>query len=243
MTRIVLQPLIAPCQEDPRPEDRSPWPVSLSGRAREACHVERSRDTRPRGPWQFLGTVFVLLLLGGLQQGCRQPNSPARMAALDSLIRVADSMALRLDAIDTLPLLYMDSVFKTQRTELEACFSDTLQRDTGMVAGNFYRAMYKSLPRALGNREFRRSVEESRKKLKDLQRDASKGIWSEEEELAFYEQERLIMAELSHGITVIENSAATSMREWENGHVLVDSVLAARRAKSTGVRSHAPTAN
>ena len=175
-------------------------------------------------------TVFVLLLLGGVHQGCRQPNNPARVLALDSLVRMADSLAMQLDAIDSVPLLRMDSVFNTQRAELEAYFSDTLQRDTGMVAGNYYRAMYKSLPRALGNRrEFRRSIEESRKKLKDLQRDASKGIWSEEEELAFYEQERLIMSELARSTSVIMNSTATSLREWENGHVIVDSVLAARR--------------
>lgn len=180
------------------------------------------------------GTVFVLLLLGGVQQGCRQPNNPARVLALDSLVRVADSLAMRLDAIDSVPLLHMDSVFNTQRAELEAYFSDTLQRDTGLVAGTYYRAMNKSLPRALGNRrEFRRSVEESRSKLKDLHRDATKGIWPEEQELVFYEQERLIMVELAKSTTVIENSAATAMREWDKGHVLVDSVLAMRRRTST----------
>ncbi|MEO8066335.1 MAG: hypothetical protein ABI599_01455 [Flavobacteriales bacterium] len=176
------------------------------------------------------GTVFVLALLGGLQQGCRQPNNPARVAALDSLIRAADSLAFRLDAMDTIALLRMDSVFKTQRDDLKAYFSDTLQRDTGLVAGIYYRAMNKSLPRALGSRsEFRRSVEESRSKLRDLHRDAAKGIWPEEQELAFYEQERLIMSELTHSATVIENSAATCAREWAKGHALVDSVLAVRR--------------
>lgn len=176
------------------------------------------------------GTVFVLLLLGGLQQGCRQANNPGRVLALDSLIHVADSLAARLDAIDTVALLRIDSVFGTQRMELEAYFNDTLQRDTGIVLGNYYRAMNKSLPRAVSNRrEFRRSVEESRTKLKDLHRDATKGIWPEEQELVFYEQERLIMAGLAHSTTVIEKSAATSTREWEKAHALVDSILAARR--------------
>lgn len=180
------------------------------------------------------GTAFVLVLLGGLQQGCRQPNDPARVASLDSLIRAADSLAFRIDAMDTTALLHMDSVFKTQRDDLKAYFSDTLQRDTGLVAGIYYRAMNKSLPRALASRrEFRHALEESRNKLRDLHRDATKGIWPEEQELAFYEQERLIMSELTHRAAVIENSSATCLREWTKGHALVDSVLSERRRVNT----------
>ena len=176
------------------------------------------------------GTLLVLVLLGGLLQGCRQPNNPARVLALDSLIRTADSLAMRLDAIDTVPLLHMDSVYKMQLALPEASFKDTLQRDTALVVGNYFRAMKKSLPRALSERrESRRAVEESRSKLRDLHEDATKGIWTEEQELGYFEEERMIMAGLSHSTTVIEKSAATCIREWEKGHVIVDSVLAARR--------------
>lgn len=174
--------------------------------------------------------IFVVALLGSLSQGCHQPNNPKRLLSIDSLVVVVDSLADRLDAIDTLPLLHMDSVFTTQRGELEAYFTDTLQRDTALVAGKYYRAMYKSLPRAVNNRRaFRKAVEESRKQLTDLRRDASKGIWKEEEELAFYERERLIVFDLYKSTEVIEKSAATSFREWESGHQLVDSLLTTRR--------------
>jgi hypothetical protein len=177
-----------------------------------------------------LGIVFVLLTVGGLLQSCQRPNDPARMVALDSLIRTADSLAMRLDAIDTVALARMDSAFHLQRDGLEAIFTDTLQRDTALIVGNYYRAMKKSVNRALiDRRNYRAAVEVSRKQLRDLHRDASKGIWPEDKELAYYEQERIILKELVHSTAVVEKSLGTAQREWERGHAMADTLLARRQ--------------
>lgn len=177
-----------------------------------------------------LGTLLVLLFLGGTQQSCRRPNDPKRVTAIDSLIKVADSLALRLDAIDTTALAHMDSTFEQQRDELETLFKDTLQRDTALIAGNYYRAMNRSLNRALNDRRgYRAAIEESRTKLRDLQKDASKGLWPEDQEVAFFEQEKIILTDLVKRAEIVERSLGTAQREWQNGHALVDTLLARKR--------------
>lgn len=177
-----------------------------------------------------LGIVTVVLVLGTFNQGCRRPNDPQRVTAIDSLINVADSLADRLDAIDTSALMVMDSTFEKQRDALEALFKDTLQRDTALIAGNYYRAMNRSLNRALNDRRgYRVAIEESRTKLRDLHKDASKGLWPEDQEVAFFEQEKIILTDLMKRTEIVERSLGTAQREWQNGHAVVDTLLARKR--------------
>lgn len=167
----------------------------------------------------------LLALLSVTGQGCND-RDPGKVAAIDSLLRTADSLTAVVNGIDLAVYQRMDSVFRGQRTWIEQRFADTLHRDEAMILGNYHRAMTRSLARVLKHHdEMRQELELSRKQLTALRHDVDRGLLHDNPKTTYYGQEELVLLQLSTSVDVLRSSAATAQREWDRYHLKVDSLI------------------
>lgn len=168
--------------------------------------------------------ALLVLTLGG----CRRDSDPALVAELDSLITHLDSLDGAFAAIDMAEHLAMDSVFQGQVPALKQAFLDTLDRDTALLLGNYYRAMTKSQRRLLGEYgRLRTELDSSLKKVRDLRKDVDRGLIPMPQRRTFADQEMKVGRELDRQVTVLLNSRATVLRHWPD-RPAVDAILQAR---------------
>lgn len=175
-------------------------------------------------PTILLASSLLVLALGS----CRRDNDPALVAELDSLITHLDSLDQAFRAIDADAHRAIDSVFKGQVPALQQAFLDTLNRDTALLLGNYYRAMTKSLGRLVSEHgQVRNDLDSALKKVRDLRRDVDRGLIPMPERRAYADQEEQIAADLDRRVTVMLNRRETIARHWaERGSV--DAILKAR---------------
>ncbi|MBL7963622.1 MAG: hypothetical protein JNM31_07230 [Flavobacteriales bacterium] len=156
-----------------------------------------------------------------LLAACGRPADAGRLATIDSLITVTDSLTLLVNAIDLTAYRRMDSMHRAETPTIEAQLADTtLDREVLVHMGNYHRAMDRSLGRVMKNTEkIRKELAYTRDQLGALRHDAAKGLLPEVPEQTYMEQERLAVRQLSNGVDVLVTSAATARREWDNYHV------------------------
>lgn len=172
----------------------------------------------------FLG---ALVLAASLFSCKGKPHDPANLVAIDSMQVQVDSLVQRLNAIDAGVYDRMDSVFRTQKDRLEVAMKDTLDRRKAFAAGNYYRAMAKSLGRVRSiPPELGDELGLMKKQLEDLRHDVSNGLLDETLERNYVQQERLALADIQARTIVLMNSVGTVQRNWDEHHLLVDSLLA-----------------
>lgn len=176
----------------------------------------------------------LTFLLGTLSPGCQGNKDPETVQRIDSLLRTVDSLRTALDEVDLAECRMIDSTFRMQRPAIQLFFTDTLEREPAMVVGNYFRAMKKSLPRALGKTpEIRAHLDSSAAKITDLRHDVDKGLLPDNPKRVYLEQEQLILSELERATDVCIHSFGTVVRAWET-RPQVDSILrvsAANRVK------------
>ncbi|MCC7502173.1 MAG: hypothetical protein IT229_06570 [Flavobacteriales bacterium] len=176
------------------------------------------------------GALFALItaFLGmSLLFSCKgKPHDPAHVTAIDSMLIQVDSLERLLNAIDVPVYLRMDSTFRTQKDRLENVMKDTLNRAQAMAVGNYFRAMSGSLGR-VGNMydETLRELADARKQLVNLKHDIGGGLLPEGPEATYVQQEQLFLSNLARKTSILLNSAGTAKRNWEEHHLLVDSLL------------------
>ena len=173
----------------------------------------------------LLATSALLVLALG---GCQRDSDPALVSELDSLIVHLDSLEVAFAAIDPAEHQHMDSVFQGQVVALQQAFMDTLQQDTALLLGNYYRAMTKSQRRLLGEYgRVRTALDSSLKKVRDLRRDVDRGLIPLPDRRLYADQEKKIGEELDRQVTVLLNSHATVLRHWPDREA-VEAILTAR---------------
>ena len=169
----------------------------------------------------------LLVSVGVSQQSCSTGDA-AKVAAIDSLISLTDSLSTVVNAIELPVYQHMDSVFRSQKNWIEGQFSDTLDRERAIILGNYHRAMNKSLGRVLRNRnEMHQELDYSRKQLGNLRHDVDRGLLHDNPKETYFGQERLVLQQLTASVDVLRSSAATAQREWDRYHLKVDSIRAA----------------
>jgi hypothetical protein len=137
-----------------------------------------------------------------------------------------DSLVQVLNAIEGPVYDRMDSVYRTQKDRLENLMKDTLNRTNAFAAGNYYRAMSKSLGRVRTKpKELLGELELMKGQLGDLRHDVSKGLLDETLERTYVDQERMALNAISERCIVVMNSVGTVQRNWDEHHALVDSLL------------------
>ena len=172
----------------------------------------------------LLASSLLVLALGS----CRRDSDPVLVAELDSLITHLDSLDQAFRAIDEDEHRAMDSVFKRQVPALQQAFVDTLDRDTALLLGNYYRTMTKSLGRLVKEHaQVRSGLDSSLKKVRDLRRDVDRGLIPMPERRAYTDQEEKIASDLDRQVTVLLNSRENVMRHWAKRDS-VDAILADR---------------
>ena len=173
----------------------------------------------------LLATSALLVLALG---GCQRDSDPALVSELDSLIVHLDSLEAAFAAIEPAEHQHMDSVFQGQVVALQQAFMDTLQQDTALLLGNYYRAMTKSQRRLLGEYgRVRTALDSSLKKVRDLRRDVDRGLIPLPDRRLYADQEKKIGEELDRQVTVLLNSHATVLRHWPDRET-VEAILTAR---------------
>jgi hypothetical protein len=170
-------------------------------------------------------TAFTAVVLLFACKG--KPHDPANLSAIDSMLVQVDSLERQVNAIDIAVYLHMDSVFGGQKRRMEVMMQDTLDRPTAMAAGNYYRAMDRSLGRVrMMYDEVREELQLMRKQLTDLKKDVGVGKLPPGPETTYVQQERLYFSALAQKTQVLLNSAGTARRNWDEHRPLVDSLLA-----------------
>ncbi len=171
---------------------------------------------------------FALLVSAvATEQSC-STGDPAKVAAIDSLLTLTDSLATVVNAIELPVYQRMDSVFRGQKDWIESQFADTLDPERAMILGNYHRAMSKSLGRVLKHRdELRQELDYSHKQLTALRHDVDRGLLPVNPKETYFGQERLVLRQLTTNVDVLRSSAATAQSEWDRYHLNVESIRTA----------------
>lgn len=151
--------------------------------------------------------LFGAFAIGVLGQGCQRHADPAMVATLDSMLVRLDSLNDTLAIVDVGLCKRIDSTFERQRPGLELLFADTLERGTAFLAGNYYRAMTRSLARVMRNHDrLHDRIDSSRSQLKALRHDVDRGLLDETARRTYLDQERMELEEIERGAQFYMNS-------------------------------------